>query len=160
MRRKRGVTLLELIIAVTLLTVITATTTASFISIKSLRKNFLNRDETFVRGNLAVATVVERALRSGAGMGATAFTIEDGGRSVTLRRHGGTDKIWLEPSTKEVKYKEGDDTEKVILRAVENLTFTNDFRERLALELRLSDDQNIRTSIQPRNQRTPPAVLN
>ena len=168
MSSRRGVTLLELIIAVILLSVITATTTSSFLSIKSLRKNFLNRDENFVQANLAVATVFERTLRAGSTGAGTAFDVQDSGRRVVTRRvleTGGlvVETIRFDPATSEVKYKEDSSPtkpEKVILKGVQSLFFSNDFRGRLALELALKDGQNIRTSVQPRNQRTPAAIIN
>ncbi len=160
MKRKKGVTLLELVISLTLLAVVTATATTSFISIKSLRQNFLNRDEAFVRANLAVATVFERALRAGANAGVNAFDIQNGGEKVVLRRSGIDDTIWFDTATNEVKYIEGNKTEKVLLRGVQSLLFSNNYRQRLDLDLVLQDGQKIRTSVQPRNQRTPQAVIN
>ncbi len=169
MRRKKAITLLELIIAMALLTVMTATTTTSFISIKSLRQNFLNREAGFAQANLAVATVFERALRTGGAVGVSAFTIQPDGRMVELRRLvGGTtvnERIWFDSATHEVKYRFENDPDKVILRGVQNLWFSNDYTgpsnsRRLALELTLQDGQKLRTSVQPRNQRTPQAVIN
>lgn len=169
MKRKKAVTLLELVIAMALLAVMTATTTTSFISIKSLRQNFLNREAGFAQANLAVATVFERALRTGGGaVGVSAFTIEPGGRTVVLRRLVGaatlTERIWFDSATHEVKYVLGTQPDKVILKGVQDLWFSNDFSgdfgQRLALEVTLQDGQKIRTSVQPRNQRTPQAVIN
>ena len=160
MRRKRGVTLLELVLSLALLTVITATATTSFLSIKSLRQNCLNRDDAFARANLAVSTVFERALRAGAVAGVLAFDIQNGGQKVVLKRRGVDDTIWFDSSTNEIKYIEGNKTEKIILRGVQSLLFTNNYRQRLEVDLALQDGQKIRTSVQPRNQHTPQAVVN
>ena len=167
MRNKQAVTLVELVIAMSLLALMAATTTISFVSIKSLRQNFLNREESFAQANLAAAAIFERALRTGGSVGTEPFTIPmaDAGRKVLLRRvtSGGstiTETIWFENATNKVKYQIGAEAEKVLLNDVSYLMFVNDVEGRLAYELTMQDGQRIRTSVQPRNQRTPKAIIN
>jgi len=165
MRNKRAVTLTELVVAMSLITLMTVTTTASFVSIKSLRKNFLDREESFAKANLAAAAIFERALRSGGAVGTRPYNITEQGRKVTLARitplgarvH---ETIWFDNATNKVKYQIGAGAVKVLLEDVSYLQFTNDFEERLAYELTMLDGQRVRTSVQPRNQRRPQAVVN
>jgi len=157
--RQKGTTLMELTIAMILLAAVTATASISFLTMKSLKVNLLGRDATFIEGNLAVATVFERVLRSGA-VGQTPFDVQDSGRRVVIRRNGLSEKIWFDPSTREVKYQAGNGPEMVELRNVQNLLFSTDCRMRLAMELTLADGQTMRTSVRPRNHRIPQNYYN
>jgi prepilin-type N-terminal cleavage/methylation domain-containing protein len=157
MKQTRAVTLVELVIALSLIGVLIAITTSIGSSFYAMKKDFLDKQQASIQGHLATAAIFERVLRASAVSSSAAFTVSPDGKTVEYSRSGLDEKIWLDGDT--VKYDDGGSV-KVLLQGVRSLSFAQDYMGRLAVAITLSNGENLRTAVQPRNQFTPPSVIN
>jgi len=158
MRKVRAVTLVELLIAISLIGVLVVAMSSLGSSLYAMKTDLLDKQQPLIQGNLALASIFERVLRASAVGSQAAFTISDQGRRLEYTRSGIDEKIWLEGDT--IKYQEGDNPEKVILKGVQSLNFVRDYENRLAVNITLSSGEKFRTCVQPRNEFTPQGVIN
>jgi prepilin-type N-terminal cleavage/methylation domain-containing protein len=159
MSREKGVTLIELIIALGLIGVMGITTGSIGISLYSLKREVLDKQEPWIQGHLATSAIFERVLRAAVVSTGPAFTILDNGKTLTYSRAGTTEKIWLDGPNNTIKYYDGA-SEKVILTNVGSCLFEQDYLNRLAVNIALKSGENFRVAVQPRNHFTPAAIIN
>jgi hypothetical protein len=162
MKRKQGITLVELIVAVVLVTVLIFGVSVVESSFYKMKTGTLDKQIPAIQGNLAMATMFERVLRSGSSNDTVpAFTISADSKTLELKRGGNTESFYLDGS--DLKYNDGKAV-KVILRNVKSLQFSKDVIRsntfRLIAEISLTSGENFRTSVMPRNQFTPGTVIN
>jgi prepilin-type N-terminal cleavage/methylation domain-containing protein len=165
MRRKKGVTLAELLIALVLLGMMVIFIGSIGNSLFSMKKQVLDKNEGAIQGNVALATIFERVLRSDGG---SEYAITDGGAGpgtkVTYKVFGRLESIYLAPDPqnsphKAVYYNDGTTTRKII-GDVEALHFGMNWAKRLEVDLELTGGENFRTAVAPRNAFTPGSVIN
>lgn len=163
MREKKAVTLVELLITLSLMAVLVIIMGSLGGSFYSLKKNFLDKQQSSAQGHLAITTIVERVLRGGTGTSGGGYTISDSGARLDYTRSSPTGRITetirLDRSNRAIKYNDGT-LEKVLLRDVERLNFSAAFGRRLAVEIDLQSGDKLRTCIQPRNEFTAQSVIN
>ncbi|MDD5668408.1 MAG: prepilin-type N-terminal cleavage/methylation domain-containing protein [Candidatus Omnitrophica bacterium] len=153
---KKGVTLMELLIALGLIGVMGIFIGSIGTEMYVMKKEFLDKQQPLIQGHIASMTIFERVLRSGS-IGVNAgYTISADGKQLDYKRGGTAEKIWLEGNV--IKYSDGQ-TEKAILKDVKNLQFTQDFGHRLAVEIDLNSGETFRTCVQPRNEFTPSSCI-
>jgi len=163
MRKTRAVTLIELLIAISLIGVLVITMSSLASSLYAMKRDLLDKQQPLIQGNLALATTFERVLRTGIRGTRPAYDITSNGTYLTyyrVRELGPTEtgEIWLEGD--KIMYKEEDSPEKVILANVSALNFVKDYENRLAVNITLKSGEKFRTCVQPRNDFTPQAVVN
>jgi prepilin-type N-terminal cleavage/methylation domain-containing protein len=161
MRRNKGVTLAELLIALVLLGMMVIFIGSIGNSLFSMKKQVLDKNEGAIQGNVALATIFERVLRSDGG---SSYTITDGGTRVNYKVFGRLESIYLAPdpqnrSRKAVYYNDGTTTRKII-GDVETLNFSMNWSKRLEVDLKLVSGENFRTAVTPRNEFTVGSVIN
>lgn len=159
MRQERAVTLVELLIAISLIGALVIVTTGIGNSFYAIKRDLLDKQQSSIQGNLAMATIFERVLRAATITSGAAFTISNNGKTLQYAKSGATETIWLDENTNTIKYNDGS-SERVILNDVMSLNFFQDYQSRLAVNLTLSSGENFRTAVQPRNQFTPRGIIN
>jgi hypothetical protein len=159
MKRKQGITLVELIVAIVLVTALIFGVSVVESSFYKMKTGTLDKQLPAIQGNLALATIFERVLRAGAKSQTdpNAFIISTDNKNLTFTRGGVTESFYLVGS--DLKYKNGD-AEKVILRNIRSLQFSNDTAGRLIVDMSLASGDNFRTSVEPRNQFTTHGKIN
>lgn len=157
MRRKRAVTLVELIIAISLIGFLAIATSSIGSSLYTMKRDTLDKQQPLIQGHFATATIFERVLRAADITTGPAFTISNNDKTLQYVRSGVTEKIWQDGNT--IKYNDGS-SERIILKDIQSLNFSRDFENRLAVSITLSSGENFRTCVQPRNEFTPQAVIN
>jgi len=158
MLRKKAVTLIELLIAISLIGVMAVAISSLEGSFYGIKETILYKQQPVIQGNLAMAHIFERVLRASAVTNGPAFTISSDGKSITYHRSGRNERIWLEGSI--IKYNDGVRSDKTILANVASLTFSRPYQNRLDAEIVLNSGEKFRTSVQPRNEFTPQNVIN
>lgn len=154
MRKKRAVTLVELLISIAMIGILVLAISSTGASLYAMKKNVLDKQAPSVQAQLALATIFERVLRATlttAGPQA-AFTISNGGTKVSYKLSGHTEDIWWDTASKNVYYNDGVNT-RTILRGVHSLNFaqtSNDLR-RLEIDVTSANGEKHRTAVQPRN---------
>lgn len=155
-----SVTLLELLISLAMIGVIIMSISSIGNTLYDMKKSILDKQQPVIQGTLATVIIFERVLRAVSNTpGIPAFTISDGCRHLQYIRSGINEEIWLEDN--KIKYREGTNPDKIILDNVNNLCFTQDFNNRLAMDINLclnevcNETQNFRTAVQPRNEFVP-----
>ena len=87
MKRKTGFTLVELIVAIVLVSVLIIAISSVESSFYGLKAGFLDKQAPAIRGNLALATIFERVLRAGSKSASTAsFSITEDGTVLKFTR--------------------------------------------------------------------------
>ena len=160
MKNKKGVTLLELLIALGLLGLMVVFIGSIGSEMYAMKKEFLDKQQPFVQGHIASMAMFERILRAGSsspGTSAATYTIAEDGSAIEYKRSGLTERIFLAGSS--IKYSDGT-AEKVILKDVKDLRFEQDYGHRVAMEIELNSGEKYRTAVQPRNEFTPQKVIN
>jgi Tfp pilus assembly protein FimT len=158
MKRKQGITLVELIVAIVLVSALVLGVSVVESSFYKMKTGTLDKQIPAIQGNLALATIFERVLRSGSqSQNTAAFTISADSKTIEYKRGNSVESFFL--AGHDLKYKTAD-SEKVILRNVQDLRFSKDTSERLIVEMSLTSGDNFRTSVQPRNQFTVKSTLN
>jgi prepilin-type N-terminal cleavage/methylation domain-containing protein len=162
MKRKNGITLVELIVAVVLVAVLVLGVSVVESSFYKMKTGTLDKQLPAIQGNLALATMFERVLRAGSPNNTLpAFTVSADSKTLQVARGGVTELFYLDGS--DLKYNDGK-TVKVILRNVKSLQFSEDVIKgtsvRLIVDMSLTSGDNFRTSVMPRNQFTPGTVIN
>ncbi len=158
MKKRKGITLVELIVAIALVSVLVLAVSVMEHSFYKMKTGILDKQVPAIQGNLALATMFERILRAGSeSTAATAFAISPGGAEISYNRGSTPERFYLDGNA--IKYRSGD-TEKVILRGVKTLRFSNDYANRTTVNIELENGDTFRTSVQPRNQFTPRSVVN
>ncbi|MCX5708674.1 MAG: prepilin-type N-terminal cleavage/methylation domain-containing protein [Candidatus Omnitrophica bacterium] len=162
MKSKKGITLVELIVAVVLVAVLIFGVSVVESSFYKMKTGTLDKQLPAIQGNLALATIFERVLRSGSPNNTLpAFTISADSKTLEFKRGGVTESFYLDGG--DLKYNDGK-TVKVILRNVKSVQFSKDVIKantfRLIAEIDLASGDNFRTSVMPRNQFTPGTVIN
>ena len=123
-----------------------------------MKTGTLDKQIPAIQGNLALATIFERVLRSGSlSQNTEAFTVSPDGKTLEYKRGGNAESFYL--VGRELKYKAGN-AEKAILNNVLSLQFSKDASGRLIVDMSLTSGDNFRTSVQPRNQFTVKSTLN
>jgi hypothetical protein len=163
MRNAKGVTLMELLIALGLLGMMVIFIGSIGSEMYAMKKEFLDKQQPFVQGHIASMTAFERLLRAGPSSPASsapAYTISDDGTAIDYSRGGQTERIFLAGSS--IKYSDGSG-EKTILNDVKSLQFTQDYGRRVAIEIELNSGEKYRTAVVPRNEfsptSTPPKII-
>lgn len=159
MKKEKSVTLVELIIAISLIGVMAITMGSLGTSIYAMKKDVFDKQESSIQGHLAIATIFERVLRAEAKTSGPAFTISDGGKTLQYKRSGKTETIRLDDATDTIKYDDGSSVS-IILRDAKTLNFSQDYQNRLAVLITLNNDETFRTAVQPRNEFTPQGTIN
>lgn len=158
MKRKQGITLVELIVAIVLVAALVLGVSVVESSFFRMKTGTLDKQIPAIQGNLALATIFERVLRSGSqNQTGAAFTVSADKKMIEYKRGNIVESFFLDGH--ELKYKSGD-AEKVILRNVLSLQFSRDASDRLIVDMNLMSGDNFRTSVQPRNQFTVKSKLN
>jgi hypothetical protein len=159
MKRTQGITLVELIVAVVLVAALIVGVGVVESSFYKMKTGTLDKQIPAIQGNLALATIFERVLRSGSATQRVenAFTISADNKTLEYKRGTVAESFYLDGN--DLKYKEGA-KEKVILRNVQALQFHNDTGGRLIVDMTLNSGEDFRTSVQPRNQFTIKSVIN
>lgn len=160
--KKRGVTLIELIIAVSLIGVLFLTISITASTLYSMKKDVMKNQQELVQGTQASLLIFERLLRAeGNQTNSTqpAFVITAGNSRVEYNLPGGPkEAIYKEGST--LKYCDGAHPCRTILNCVNRVYFANDYQKRLAVDIDMCGNQTIRTCVQPRNEFTPRGSIN
>lgn len=154
---KKGITLVELLLALSLIGVMVVSISSVGNTLYGMKKDFLEKEGTVIKGHLAAATIFERVLRATAITAGSAFNISGDGTMVTYKRNTTEERIWLDKDS--IKYFDGD-VEKILLTGVKSLEFVKDFSNRLAFTITLENGKVIATAVQPRNEFTPGSVIN
>ncbi|MFA5363119.1 MAG: prepilin-type N-terminal cleavage/methylation domain-containing protein [Candidatus Omnitrophota bacterium] len=160
MKNTKGVTLLELLIALGLLGVMVVFIGSIGSEMYAMKKEFLDKQQPYVQGHVASMTMFERILRAGTtspGTSAATYTISDDGTAIEYKRSGLTERMSLAGSS--IKYSDGS-AEKVILKDVKSLHFEQDYGHRVAMEIELNSGEKYRTAVVPRNEFTAQKVIN
>jgi hypothetical protein len=160
MKNTKGVTQMELLIALGLLGLMSIFIGSIGSEMYAMKKEFLDRQQPFVQGHIASMTAFERILRAGTaspGTNAPSYIISDDGSAIEYKRSGSAERIYLAGSS--IKYSDGS-AEKVILNDVKNLQFAQDYGHRVAIEIELNSGEKFRTAVVPRNEFTPQRAIN
>ena len=160
MKNTKGVTLLELLFALGLIGVMVVFIGSIGNEMYAMKKEFLDKQQPYVRGHIASMTIFERVLRAGTsnpGSRAATYTISADGTQIEYKRAGLSEKIFLADNN--VKYNDGS-SEKELLKDVKSLQFTQDYGHRVAIEIELNSGEKYRTAVQPRNEFTPQNKIN
>jgi hypothetical protein len=158
MKRKQGITLVELVVGIVLVAALVIGVSVVESSFYKMKTGTLDKQIPAIQGNLALATMFERVLRSGSlNQNTAAFTVSADSKMIEYKRGSVVESFYL--AGNDLKYKSGD-AEKVILRNVKDLRFSKDASERLIVDMTLSSGDNFRTSVQPRNQFTVKSTVN
>ena len=160
MKNEQGVTLLELLIALGLIGMMVVFIGSIGSEMYAMKREFLERQQPYVQGHIACMTMFERILRSGSlnpGSSKATYTISADGTQIDYQRAGLAEKLYLDGG--DIKYSDGS-TDKVILKDVKSLQFTQDFGQRVAMEIELKSGEKYRTAVTPRNAFTPQNVIN
>lgn len=98
MRKKEAVSLIELIVALCMITVMVLTIGSVGNSLYAMKRDIIDRQLSTVQGNLAMSTIFERILRgtetTGPGGGSVVLDISPDGTSVSYKRFSLEEKIW------------------------------------------------------------------
>ncbi len=157
MGKKKGFTLVELVIAIVLAVGLIVAISAIESSFYGLKATFLDKQATAVKGNLAMATIFERVLRAGTMQKSAAFLISAKGSQLDYKRGTVSESFFLSKGS--LKYKSGS-REITLLTGVNSLKFSDEMPNRLTVEMTLSNGDAFRTSVTPRNQATAPSIIN
>lgn len=176
MKRQKGVTLLELLIAIAMVAILVAILGSTAASLYAMKKDILDKQGNSIRAQLAMATIFERVLRAAAttttttgGPTPAAFKVYDSnGNDITDTRAPGvkitykttagvTQTIWKEGS--DLKYDDGSYT-RTLLKDIAQIAFSKDYQNRLGYEVTLQDGQRFKTCVQPRNEFTVRGTIN
>ena len=162
MRKNSAVTLIELIIAISLLGILFLTIGITTSTLYNMKKDVLSNQQALVQGTQASLLIFERLLRAEGNQTNTtqpAFVISDNGRKVCYNLPGAAREcIWQQDNN--LKYNDGVHGDRVILTGVNSVNFLNDYQKRLAVNIDMSNGQTIRTCVQPRNEFTPQGNIN
>ncbi len=162
MKKNNAVTLIELIIAVSLLGILFLTISITASTLYSMKKDVMKNQQELVQGTQASLLIFERLLRAeGNSTNSTqpAFIIASANTSVSYNLPGGArETIYKEGNT--LKYCDGVHPCRVILSCVNKVNFANDYQKRLAVDIDMCNNQTIRTCVQPRNEFTPRGSIN
>ena len=160
MKNNRGISLLELLIALGLLGLMVVFIGSISSELYAMKKEFLEKQQPYVQGHIASMAMFERILRSGSGNPGTSvpnYTISGNGSQIEYKRAGLTEKLYLDGTN--IKYSDGS-SEKVILKDVKSLQFKQDYGHRVALEIELNSGEKYRTAVLPRNEFTAQKIIN
>ncbi len=160
MKNAKGVTLMELLIALGLLGLMVIFIGSIGSEMYAMKKEFLDKQQPLVQGHIASMTMFERILRAGgvsSGSSAAVYTIAEDGTAIEYKRSGLTERLFLAGSS--IKYSDGS-TEKVLLKDVKDLKFEQDYGHRVAMEVELNSGEKYRTAVVPRNEFTPQKIIN
>lgn len=179
MGTKKAVSLVELIIALSMVTVLVLAIGTVSNSLFAMKRDIIDKQQPAIQGNLAIASIFERVLRGSEGAGSI-LNISPDGTSVSYSRFGIQEVIWLDahdPNNKLIKIKQtgaaGQVKESAILTDVASLKFDRDDRypvpaagsgvdpqnNRLNVEIALNSGETFRTCVQPRNEYTVIGVI-
>lgn len=170
MQRFKGLTLVELMIAVALIGILVVTMGAVGKFVSNARAELQEDFLPIAQANLIVETIYQRLLRAPIikrpGGTTLPFEIFDGGTRLRYEAPvpGGsrTEEIGMDGDTLVYDPDISDAIPgEVILRGLESIRFVRDFGDRLAIELSLKGDAGaVRSSVRSRNQFTARSVIN
>ncbi|MFA5090246.1 MAG: prepilin-type N-terminal cleavage/methylation domain-containing protein [Candidatus Omnitrophota bacterium] len=160
MLRSKSFTLMELVIAMVLISILIVIASASWSSFHKLKNQVLNDQDSLVKGHMITAAIFERILRSGqVGDKAASYNITDGNTSIRYKIFGVDQRMWLDSATGQLRYSDGSN-EKVLANNIKSINFFKSSKDRLGVEVTLANNETFRTCVQPRNKITAASVIN
>lgn len=163
MNKTKAVTLIELIIAISLVVILVATISAVTSTLLAMKRDILDKQLASIQGNMGLAAIFERALRATpTNPTEPTFTIVSPSQIELPKTDAGipvTEKIWLDSAADTIVYNNGI-KDKVLLSGVKSLLFVKDYEKRLAVEVVLFSGEKFAIAVQPRNQFTAMSLIN